>query len=75
MNKFYINNKLTPIINVSGFMTKIGASITNKKSVKAANDIFDYFVNIDELQTLASKKFLNYLERKLLLLRHPRLVA
>ena len=56
MNKFYINNKLTPIINVSGFMTKIGASITNKKSVKAANDIFDYFVNIDELQTLASKK-------------------
>ena len=37
-------------------MTKIGASITNKKSIKAANDIFEYFVNIDELQALASKR-------------------
>ena len=56
MNKFYKQNKLTPIINVSGFMTKIGASITNKKSINAANKIFENFVNIDELQTLASKR-------------------
>ena len=56
MSIFYKRNQLTPIINVSGFMTKIGASITNKKSVKAANKIFGLFVNIDELQTLASKR-------------------
>ena len=56
MKIFYKKNKLTPIINVSGFMTKIGASITNKKSVKAANEIFSYFVNIDELQAMASKR-------------------
>jgi len=53
---FYKKNKLTPIINVSGFMTKIGASITNPKSVKAANEIFTNFVNIDELQSTASKR-------------------
>ena len=45
MNNFYKQNKLTPIINVSGFMTKIGASITNKKSIEAANKIFQNFVN------------------------------
>jgi len=56
MIDFYKKNKLTPIINVSGFMTKIGASITNKKSIEAANSIFPFFVNIDELQSLASKK-------------------
>ena len=56
MKNFYKNNKLTPIINASGFMTKIGASITNSKSVKAANEIFSYFVNIDELQSIASKR-------------------
>ena len=56
MNTFYKKNKLTPIINVSGFMTKIGASITNKKSIEAANNIFPYFVNIDELQSIASKR-------------------
>ena len=56
MNKFYRHNNLTPIINVSGFMTKIGASITNKRSIQAANDIFEHFVNIDELQALASKR-------------------
>ena len=56
MKNFYNKNNLTPVINVSGFMTKIGASITNKKSIKAANDIFEYFVNIDELQALASKR-------------------
>ena len=39
MKNFYNKNNLTPVINVSGFMTKIGASITNKKSIKAANDI------------------------------------
>ena len=44
MKNFYNKNNLTPVINVSGFMTKIGASITNKKSIKAANDIFEYFV-------------------------------
>ena len=56
MNIFYKKNKLTPIINVSGFMTKIGASIINKKSIEAANYIFPYFVNIDELQSIASKR-------------------
>ena len=56
MKNFYNKNNLTPVINVSGFMTKIGASITNKQSIKAANDIFEYFVNIDELQALASKR-------------------
>ena len=56
MKNFYNKNNLTPVINVSGFMTKIGASITNKKSIRAANDIFEYFVNIDELQALASKR-------------------
>ena len=56
MNNFYKLNKLTPIINVSGFMTKIGASITNQKSIDAANKIFQNFVNIDELQTIASKR-------------------
>ena len=56
MKKFYKKNNLTPIINVSGFMTKIGASITNQKSIKAANEIFTHFVNIDELQAIASKR-------------------
>ena len=56
MKNFYKKNKLKPIINVSGFMTKIGASITNKKSIEAANNIFPYFVNIDELQAIASKR-------------------
>ena len=55
-NKFYIKNKLTPIINVSGFMTKIGASITRDYNIKAAKEILPNFVNLDELQTLASKK-------------------
>ena len=56
MNTFYKKNKLTPIINVSGFMTKIGASIVRKKNIKAASEILSNFVNIDELQSLASKK-------------------
>jgi len=60
LKNFYKKNKLTPIINVSGFMTKIGASITNSKSVKAANEIFSYFVNIDELQSIASKRISKY---------------
>ena len=37
-------------------MTKIGASITNSKSIKAANEIFTNFINIDELQAMASKR-------------------
>ena len=60
MKNFYKNNNLTPIINVSGFMTKIGASITNPKSIKAANEIFTNFVNIDELQAIASKRISKY---------------
>tara|TARA_B100000686_G_scaffold257591_1_gene269668 strand:- start:995 stop:2212 length:1218 start_codon:yes stop_codon:yes gene_type:complete len=55
-NNFYIKNKLTPIINASGFMTKIGASITRNYNIKAAGEILPYFVNIDELQSLASRK-------------------
>ena len=60
MKDFYKKNKLTQVINVSGFMTKIGASITNKKSIEAANNIFPYFVNIDELQAIASKRISKY---------------
>ena len=33
MSNFYKKNKLTKIINVSGFMTKIGASITRKYNI------------------------------------------
>tara|TARA_B100000029_G_scaffold110048_2_gene101747 strand:+ start:174 stop:1385 length:1212 start_codon:yes stop_codon:yes gene_type:complete len=62
MNNFYKKNKLKPIINVSGFMTKIGASITNTKSVEAANNIFPHFVNIDELQAIASKRISRHLK-------------
>ena len=61
MKNFYKNNRLTQIINASGFMTKIGASITNKKSIEAANNIFRYFVNIDELQQMASNRISKYL--------------
>ena len=62
MNDFYKKNKLTPIINASGFMTKIGASITNKKSINAAKDILPYFVSIDELQNLASRRISYHLK-------------
>ena len=47
MTAFYNKNKLTKVINVSGFMTKIGASLTNKKSINAANNIFPYFVKLE----------------------------
>ncbi len=56
MSNFYKKNKLTKIINVSGFMTKIGASITRKHNIDSAKEILPYFVNIDELQSLASKR-------------------
>ena len=56
MNDFYKKNKLTPIINVSGFMTKIGASIVRKHNINSANEVLPNFVNIDELQSLASKR-------------------
>ena len=46
-DSFYIKNKLTPIINVSGFMTKIGASITRDYNIKAAKEILPNFVNLD----------------------------
>ncbi len=61
MKNFYKKNNLTPIINVSGFMTKIGASITNLESVKAAKEIFSNFANIDELQAIASKRISKHL--------------
>ena len=61
MKNFYKKNNLTPIINVSGFMTKIGASITNAESIKAAKQIFTNFVNIDELQAVASKRISKHL--------------
>ena len=61
MKNFYKKNNLSPIINVSGFMTKIGASITNSESIKAAKEIFTNFVNIDELQTIASKRISKHL--------------
>jgi L-seryl-tRNA(Ser) seleniumtransferase len=61
VKNFYKKNNLTPIINVSGFMTKIGASITNSESIKAAKEIFTNFVNIDELQAIASKRISKHL--------------
>ena len=61
MKNFYKKNNLTPIINVSGFMTKIGASITNLESINAAKEIFTNFVNIDELQSIASKRISKHL--------------
>ena len=56
MTNFYTKNKLSRIINVSGFMTKIGASIVKKQNINAAIDVLSHFVNIDQLQSLASKK-------------------
>ena len=47
MNIFYKKNKLTPIINVSGFMTKIGASIVKKQNIYSANEVLPNFVNIE----------------------------
>tara|TARA_Y100000590_G_scaffold205267_1_gene232792 strand:- start:35 stop:1243 length:1209 start_codon:yes stop_codon:yes gene_type:complete len=61
MNTFYKKNKLTPIINVSGFMTKIGASIVRNENINAAKEVLPNFVNIDELQSLASKKISKFL--------------
>lgn len=61
MGSFYKRNNLTPIINASGFMTKIGASITNKASINAAKEIMPNFVNIDELQSLASKQISKFI--------------
>ena len=61
MNTFYKKNKLTPIINVSGFMTKIGASIVRNENINAATEVLPNFVNIDELQSLASKKISKFL--------------
>ena len=48
MNTFYKKNKLTPIINVSGFMTKIGASIVRNENINAATEVLPNFVNIDD---------------------------
>ena len=42
-------------------MTKIGASITNLESIKAAKEIFTNFANIDELQAIASKRISKHL--------------
>lgn len=46
---------LTPIINVSGTMTSLGASLATPKAIDAGAAIQNYFVRIDELQARSSK--------------------
>ena len=62
MNTFYKKNKLTPIINVSGFMTKIGASIvrnenTAGRSKTAIVDAVNRAATMDALASLARRPF------------------
>ena len=46
---------LRPIINVSGTMTSLGASIVVPEAVQAVAAILPQFVEIDELQRRASR--------------------
>ena len=45
---------LRPVINCSGTMTSLGASIAVPEAISAAADILPHFVEIDDLQRLAS---------------------
>jgi L-seryl-tRNA(Ser) seleniumtransferase len=47
---------LRTIINVSGTMTELGACIASPEVVAAVSEILPHFVEIDELQRLASKQ-------------------
>lgn len=47
---------LRPIINVSGTMTSLGASIVGAEVVSAISTILPHFVEIDDLQRLASRQ-------------------
>ena len=51
---FYKKNGFTPLVNVSGTMTSIGASIMIKDAQKAMGSISPYFIKMHELQSKAS---------------------
>ena len=46
---------LGPVINVAGTMTGLGASIASEEAIRAAAEILPEFVEIDDLQRLASR--------------------
>ena len=52
---FYKKNGFTPIVNVSGTMTSIGASIMIDDAQLAMQSISPHFIKIHELQSSASK--------------------
>ena len=52
---FYRRNGLTPVINVSGTMTGLGASIAVPAAVAAAAEILPRFVKMHELQARAGE--------------------
>ena len=52
---FYRASGLTPVINVSGTMTGLGASSAGKPVVDACAAILPHFVKMHELQALASE--------------------
>ncbi len=52
---FYTRNGLSPVINVSGTMTGLGASRAVPDAVRATAEIMPHFVNMHELQARASK--------------------
>nr|WP_159585520.1 aminotransferase class V-fold PLP-dependent enzyme [Chelativorans xinjiangense] len=51
---FYEKSGLTPVINVSGTMTSLGASIAVSRAVEAVAGILPRFVFMHELQRMAS---------------------
>lgn len=52
---FYTQNNLSPVINVSGTMTGLGASMALDSVAEAMTQIMPRFVNMHELQKNASK--------------------
>lgn len=52
---YYDRNGLTPLINVSGTMTGLGASIADESIRQATADMMAYFVNMHQLQARASR--------------------
>lgn len=52
---FIERHGLTPVINVSGTMTSLGASRTVPEAIRAGAEIQPHFVRIDELQAKASE--------------------
>lgn len=53
---FYEESGLTPLINVSGTMTSLGASIVVEEARRAMADILPRFVMMHELQAAASRR-------------------